>query len=169
MSIRALYQEFRSATATFSPCRTYRYTLTRTWSEQAPTVCWILLNPSTADEHKLDPTLRRCLGFSRDWGFGSMVVVNLFAFRSPYPPHVYAADDPIGPENDRHIRRMAKKANKVIVGWGVHGTLLSRGESVATLVAQCKVQAWCLGTTKASHPKHPLYVAAATELVKYGI
>jgi hypothetical protein len=97
-----------------------------------------------------------------------MIIVNLFAFRSPFPPKVYAADDPIGPKNDQNIRRMAKKADKVIVGWGVHGELLSRGESVLALLDKCKVQAWCLGTTKAYHPKHPLYVAAATELVEFG-
>ncbi len=67
-----------------------------------------------------------------------MVILNVFAFRSPYPPHVYAADDPIGPDNDKHIRRMAKKANKVVVGWGVHGTLIGRGESVADAFANTK-------------------------------
>ena len=167
MAIQSLYQEFRVSTASFSACRTFRYTLSRTWNEDAPTACWVLLNPSTADERKLDPTLRRCVGFSRAWGFGTMVVVNLFAFRSPYPRNVYAAPDPVGPKNDQHIQRMAKKASKVIVGWGVHGTLLDRSDSVLTLLHKCKVQAWCLGTTKDSHPKHPLYVAAATELVKY--
>ena len=109
MTVPVLYKEFRSATATFSPCRKYRYTLGRIWNEKAPTACWILLNPSTADERQLDPTLRRCVGFSRAWGFGSMVVVNIFAFRSPYPSNMYAALDPVGPKNDQHIRRMAKR------------------------------------------------------------
>ncbi len=167
MTVQPLYHEFRSSSATFSACRTFRYTLARTWNEKAPTACWVLLNPSTADERMLDPTLRRCVGFSRAWGFGSMVVVNLFAFRSPYPTKVYAAPDPIGPNYDQHIRRMAKKAQRVIVGWGVHGALNCRDQSVLAILEQCNVRAWCLGTTKASHPKHPLYVAAATELVKF--
>jgi hypothetical protein len=163
------YNEFLCSSATFSPCRTYRYTLGRIWREQAPTACWILLNPSTADERQLDPTLRRCVGFSRAWGFGSMVVVNLFAYRSPYPSKVYAAADPVGPKNDQYIRRMVRRADKVIVGWGVHGKLLRRQETVVGLLQRCGVEVWCLGTTKASHPKHPLYGAAATKLVNYGI
>ena len=167
MTIQALHPEFHQSTASFSRCRTYRYSLLRTWDDRAPSVCWILLNPSTADAHKLDPTLRRCVSFSRGWGFGSMVVVNLFALRSPYPRNVYSALDPVGPKNDQHIRRVTKKSDKVIVGWGVHGKLLRRDETVLALLANDRILTWCLGTTKASHPKHPLYVAASTELVKY--
>jgi hypothetical protein len=169
MTQSGLYKEFQVATATFSPCRTYRYTLSRVWNEQAPVACWILLNPSTADARQLDPTLRRCVGFSRAWGFGAMTVLNIFAFRSPYPSHMYAASDPVGPKNDVYIRRMARKADKVIVGWGVHGKLQSRQDRVMDLLRQCGVQAWCLGTTKASHPKHPLYVPAPTKLVQFDI
>lgn len=169
MTVSGLYNEFRTSTATFSPCRTYRYTLTRVWNKRAPVACWILLNPSTADERQLDPTLRRCVGFSRAWGFGSMVVVNLFAFRSPYPSKVYAANDPVGPKNDLYILRMTKKADKVIVGWGVHGKLLDRQERVRALLQRHGIESWCLGLTKASHPKHPLYVSAATELMNYAI
>jgi hypothetical protein len=161
------HPEFSLSKATFSPCRTYRYTLARTWNASAPTLCWILLNPSTADERKLDPTLRRCLGFSRAWGFGSMVVVNLFALRSPYPRKVYAARDPIGPKNDMHIRRAAGTASQVIVGWGVHGKLCGRDAAVLKLLAEHKVRVWCLGMTKDCHPKHPLYVAASTDLVHF--
>ncbi|CAN5411650.1 hypothetical protein BH10PLA2_BH10PLA2_30310 [soil metagenome] len=136
-----LHREFLTSTATFSKCRKYRYTLSRTWDRKLPAACWILLNPSTADERVLDPTLRRCLGFSRDWGFGTMWIANAFAFRSPYPRHVYAADDPIGPRNDAHIRRLAKKAGRVIVGWGVHGALQNRSASVIDLLTRCNVEA----------------------------
>jgi hypothetical protein len=162
-----LYREFRTSAATFSPCRKYRYTLTRIWDVRAPVACWLLLNPSTADERKLDPTLRRCFGFSRSWGFGGMLVANIFAFRSPHPGKVYAASDPIGPQNDQHIRRLVRKADKVIVGWGVHGQLGGRADSVRALLSRCQIEAWCLGRTKDSHPKHPLYVASSTELVRF--
>jgi hypothetical protein len=167
MSVR--YQDFQSATAKFSPCRTYRYSLGRVWDPRAPSACWILLNPSTADERQLDPTLRRCVGFSSAWGFGSMLVVNLFAFRSPYPSRVYAAKDPVGPRNDYFIRRIARRADKVIVGWGVHGKLLDRQGRVLELLKSSGTKAWCLGTTKTHHPKHPLYLAASTKLVPYDI
>ncbi len=168
MGGQTLHSEFQSAHATFSRCRIYRYTLSRTWDSAAPAACWILLNPSTADERQLDPTLRRCVGFSRRWGFGTMLIVNLFAFRSPYPRKVYAAGDPVGPDNDVHIRRQIRKAKRVIVGWGVHGRLGDRDQQVLKLLTKWNVEAWCLGKTKDSHPKHPLYVASATKLVRFG-
>jgi hypothetical protein len=167
MGSQTLHREFQSARATFSNCRKYRYTLSRTWDAGLPTACWLLLNPSTADEQKLDPTLRRCVGFSRAWGFGSMVVANLFAIRSPYPRHVYAAADPVGPQNDAHIRRLTRAAGKVIVGWGVHGAHGGRNEKIVRLLIKWNVEPWCLGLTEQGHPRHPLYVEGSTELIRF--
>ena len=168
MGSQTLHQEFLAATATFSNCRKYRYTLSRTWDPHLPTACWILLNPSTADEQKLDPTLRRCVGFSRAWGYGTMQVANIFALRSPYPQIVYTAEDPVGPKNDANIRRLLQKAGKVIVGWGVHGALNRRDERIIRLLSKCNVEPWCLGLTKQGQPRHPLYVGGATKLVRFG-
>lgn len=85
-------------TCTFSPCRTYRYSLVHEWDRDLPRVAFIMLNPSTADENALDPTLRRCLGFARSWGYGSFEIGNVFAFRATDPKAMKAAADPFGPE-----------------------------------------------------------------------
>ena len=81
--------------ADFSPCKTWRYTLRRTWDEKKPRLLWILLNPSIADETRDDPTNRRGMRFAHSWGYGSLVFCNLFAFRTPEPAEMKKANDPI--------------------------------------------------------------------------
>lgn len=71
--------------ADFSACGTYRYALRKIWLPAAPQVLFIGLNPSTADEKSDDPTIRRCLGFARSWGYGGLIVANLFAYRTTAP------------------------------------------------------------------------------------
>ena len=59
-----------TGTALFSPCQRFRYTLTRTWDETKSGVAFICLNPSTATATEDDPTIRRCIGFAKTWGYG---------------------------------------------------------------------------------------------------
>src|SRR5262245_19133112 len=94
---------FQTKEALISPCGLYRYWLTRTWDNSLRRVCWVMLNPSTADAEQDDPTIRRCVGFARSWGAGGIIVVNLFAFRASDPKALLRAADPVGPDNDGHI------------------------------------------------------------------
>ncbi len=87
----------------------YRYRLWRTWDASKPTLAFLMLNPSTADATEDDPTIRRCLGFAKEWGYGSLVVVNLFALRSPNPDALRENDDPVGPENGEHLQIVWRK------------------------------------------------------------
>lgn len=144
--------------ADFSSCRTWRYTLGRVWDKSLPRLLFILLNPSTADEQHDDPTNRRGIGFAQSWGYGSVVFVNLFAFRTSKPSEMKRAIDPVGPENDRYIREQAVLANRVIAAWGVHGNYRRRDRVVRRMVDNM----FCLGLTKDGHPKHPLYVTRDT-------
>ena len=145
--------------AELSACRTYRYALWRRWSD-APFILFIMLNPSSADASQDDPTIRRCISFARQWGYGGITVANLFALRSPYPSGLRAANDPIGPENDKWLRKLAGQSGAMVGAWGNHGTYLQRGEAVAAMFPNMQ----CLGITKLCQPRHPLYVAADTEL-----
>lgn len=92
-----------SSDAVLSDCGTYRYSLTRVWDESRPRVCFVMLNPSTADASANDPTIVRCRNFAYSWNYGSLEVVNLFAYRATNPRVLRTVQDPIGPENDRHI------------------------------------------------------------------
>lgn len=153
------------AGASFSPCGKYRYALTRTWDFLGPGALWLMLNPSKATAELDDPTVRRVQAFSREWGYGSATVANIFALRATDPKELYGHSDPVGPENDRTIFSLAGDADLVVVAWGNHGRLQGRGAQVADLL--CDVELWSLGVTGAGQPRHPLYVAGATGLERW--
>lgn len=146
--------------AILSECGRYRYVLTRETGGGRGVVAFIMLNPSTATADVDDPTIRRCRGFARDWGYGSLVVLNLFALRATDPALMKAAADPVGPDNDRHLREVARNANAVVAAWGVHGGHRGRDRHVLALLADLDGDLLCLGTTRAGHPRHPLYAPA---------
>lgn len=145
-----------NGSALFSPCGTWRYALTRELGGRR-TVAFVGLNPSTADETRDDPTIRRCIGFARSWGFARLDVVNLYAFRATRPRDLWLADDPVGPENDDVLARALADADLVVAAWGI-GARRERLADVAGLLAQRTLHA--LGVTKAGAPRHPLYVPA---------
>lgn len=137
--------------ATFSPCGAYRYRLTRRWRSGARVVTWVMLNPSTADAHTDDPTLRRVIGFSASRGFDALVVVNLFALRTASPALLARAADPLGPLNPLHLRRALEIASTVVVAWGAHPLAGTRD-------AEFSGRSLCLGINRDGTPKHPLYL-----------
>lgn len=139
--------------ATFSPCRTHRYTLGRRWSDQ-PLVMFIGLNPSTADENIDDPTVRRCITYAKDWGYGGLLMTNIFAYRSTDPKGLLGCEDPVGSDNDKALLECYQQAGIAIAAWGVHGTLLGRDSHVKTLLPKLHY----LKLTKDGHPGHPLYL-----------
>lgn len=151
------------AGASFDPARRYRYRLWRRWDLLKAPAIFLMLNPSTADEEVLDPTLRRCVGFARSWGFGGIEILNLFALRSTDPEALYSAADPIGPDNDRTIRGLASIADQVVVAWGTHGAFMNRAQHVLGILRETECHVVCLGQTKDGHPKHPLYLRSDTE------
>lgn len=149
--------------AHFSACRTWRYRLERRWSEGE--LCgFILLNPSTADETKNDPTIRRCIAFAKAWGFGGLVLGNIFALRSTDPKGLYSHSDPIGVENDAFLGRIASETRTLVCGWGVHGAFQERGDYVKWLLRRNGVTPMALKVTAEGHPGHPLYIKASTPL-----
>ncbi len=153
--------------ATLSADRIYRYTLTREVDMfgNGEAAMFLMLNPSTADETEDDPTIRRCIGFARRWGYSTLHVANLFAFRATSPADLKMASDPIGPDNDRHLVELAERSGVRVAAWGVHGELMGRSSAVKRLVGRFGLKA--LGFTKDGHPRHPLYVPKGAELLDY--
>jgi hypothetical protein len=142
--------------ARFSADRTYRYGLRRIWDAALPSLLMIGLNPSTADERRDDPTIRRCVGFARDWGYGTLVVANLFAYRATDPRQLRRAVDPVGPRNDYWLRRYAAAADLVVAAWGNHAALLRRDRAVRALLPALH----CIRRNRSGQPAHPLYLPA---------
>ncbi len=153
-----------------TPVPLYRYVLRHTWRDPklpdyvpSKWAMWIGVNPSTADESSLDPTLRRVRAFSKALGCDGFLMTNLFALRSTDPKGLLAVADPIGPDNDRHLLDCASKdgVTHIVAAWGVNGTLNGRDRQVIDLL---KGKLSCLGVTKAGLPRHPLYVKGDTSL-----
>lgn len=159
---------FFSGGAVISDCDLYRYRLFRRWrQEDRGGVLFIMLNPSTADDSVDDPTIRRCTGFTKAWGYGGFEVVNLFAFRATEPDELLNADDPIGPENDEHIRDALAYSDFVVCAWGAHKMAESRAAAVLRIIREQDRVPHCLGVTKSGAPKHPLYIAGDTTPALY--
>jgi hypothetical protein len=176
-------EKWGKAAATFSEDRLFRYALDRVWDPDLPVTCFIMLNPSTADAFKVDPTVNRCLGYARDWGSGGLMVLNAFALRSTDPKALYGHPCPVGPENDRIIRETLHRFQpaQVVAGWGEHAAKIdhlgrtrkqyeacrlpgeygqpwrSRAERIADLLGD---RLMALRVTKDGNPGHPLYLPA---------
>lgn len=141
----------------FSRCRAYRYRLDHEWDPDGKLVAFIALNPSTADEDQLDPTLRRCRNFAQAWGFGRMAIGNLFAFRATDPADMKRAVDPIGEDNDDALREIAYEADLVVCAWGAHGDYMGRDEHVTATLRRIR-DLHALAFTASDMPRHPLYL-----------
>lgn len=151
----------------FSPDRRHRYTLLHRINPLFGDhlIMWIGLNPSTADEQQLDPTLTRIRSFSEREGYDGFLMTNLFGFRATDPKEMLCAPDPVGPDNDAALLAAAQRCDKVVAAWGTHGVHQNRALAVAKLLGQHSL--WCLGTTQDGHPRHPLYVKGNQPLVRW--
>jgi hypothetical protein len=141
--------------------RVYRYALWRCWGnpDEDGYLAFIGLNPSTADEHADDPTIRRCIGFAKREGVGALCMLNLFAFRATEPKAMRASHDPVGADTDAHLARCLALAKYIVLAWGTHGGFLSRDLTVIRLIRSLnRYNVVSLGLTKDGHPKHPLYI-----------
>lgn len=146
--------------AYISDCGRYRYSLCREWDSTKAKVCWIMLNPSTADANIDDATIKRCIYFSMQWGFGGMVVLNLYALRATNPAKILKTEDPVGPENDKIIRLYMDWP--IVVAWGTLGAYKNRDKVVLEILKGSDIKS--LGKTKMGLPRHPLYLRKDTLL-----
>jgi hypothetical protein len=161
------------AHAIFSPCtkhdrpcpeacvsRLYRYRLYwPTGIQSDSSVLWVLANPSTASSTDTDPTIRRCIGYTRAWGYGWAAIANVRAWRETDPDLVPRDATAIGPDNDSHITAMAQAAEFVVCGWGALGG--ERGSFVLDLLRGLGKLPHALKLTKDGAPGHPLYLSAS--------
>jgi hypothetical protein len=146
------------AGAEFSPCRKWRYLLWRRWDQARPVANFLMLNPSTADEVQLDPTCSRARNYAEKWGYGGLIVTNVFGWRATDPNAMKAVKDPVGPGNDAAIVRAAKDAAIVVCAWGNHGAFLNRSSDVKSLLNKSKIRLHSLRVNANGEPAHPLYL-----------
>ena len=149
--------------AVISQCQSYRYELRRVWDETKPLVLFIGLNPSTADAEVEDNTSRVCANYAKRWGYGGLLLGNLFAFRSTDQAGLFKATDPIGPENDAALARLQQEAALVVCAWSGSGSYRQRDQAVLEALRDPH----CLIRLKSGHPGHPLYKSAALQPRRY--
>ena len=182
--------DYLDSGAVISPCGRYRYRLWREWRDldahndknwqwlgaedgAGTPVGWpkslvfIMLNPSTADGKKDDPTIRKCVSFARRLKYERIEVVNLFAFRATKPKVVLALThecDPVGWENQKHVEKVLEKAGMIICAWGIHGNHLAQDETMlGWITGASSLRPKALGLTKDGQPRHPLYLKGDAE------
>lgn len=156
-------------TANISPCGNWRYTLTRDWrDDDNPCMGFLMFNPSTADASEDDHTIRKCIGFAKEWGYGGIVVVNLFAIRGRDPKIVSRVADPVGPLNNYHIIKALNPCEQVIFAWGCSAHFPDRNKTRSGELKQLlekelpALDIMCLGRSKDGSPRHPLMLPYTT-------
>lgn len=147
------------ADAILSACGLYRYRLTRRWGNDPP-AAFIMLNPSTADGEVDDPTIRKCIGFAKRWGCGSLQVGNLFAFRATSPSDMRRAADPVGPYNRAYIEALVdgSPSKRIICAWGIHGKHMGQDRIVWEWIKLRGGKPQALFVTADGFPGHPLFI-----------
>ena len=138
----------------------YRFLLERQWGD-GQRATFVMLNPSTADAGNDDPTIRRCIGYAKRWGYGKLAVVNLFSYRSTDPRELRNVSDPIGPQTDDYLIDVGAESAVVVAAWGNHGKLYRRDQCVRGLFERAGIPLHYLRLTDEGQPWHPLYLPAA--------
>lgn len=165
-------REYEICRANISEDGVYRYSLERFWGKGSDfrTMVFCMLNPSTADAEKDDPTIRRCIGFAEREGRNKILVVNTLALRTYNPDLLYTHSNPMGPFNRFEIKKACREAashdNRIICAWG-NNCPRHVAQATYELILGMECVPYCLGTTKKGEPKHPLYLAGDTPFVKY--
>ena len=152
--------------AYFSECRTYRYWLTRTWNANLPTIAFVGLNPSVASLEVDDNTVRKCQVFARNWGYGRLLMLNLYAWRATDPKVMFKAKkdgfDIIGGVHNcfSSLQRYMLEfgAKRTVAAWGTNGG--ERGREAERSLDDL----WCFSKNADRSPEHPLYVPYSTPL-----
>ena len=112
--------------AIISDCGKYRYELHREWDKSKRKVLFIMLNPSTADGLNNDLTTIRCINFAKKWGYGGIMIGNIYPFRAKRPKDLrkwldeakLTADFNAAHENINHVETMAEQADMIVCAWG---------------------------------------------------
>jgi hypothetical protein len=149
--------------AYFSDDGHYRLGLGRQWDEALSPLMVCMLNPSTGDGQKNDPTISALIHFATLWGFGGLGIFNLYAFISSKPADLLKADDPVGQENGTAIEQglavAAATSGKLLVAWGNDAYKIHDGERADWLPGRARhhgLEMICLGKTASGAPKHPM-------------
>ena len=118
-----------------------------------------MLNPSTADEFQLDPSCTRARNYAERWGYGALIVTNVFGWRSTDPAQLRLVKDPVGRGNNAAIVKAAQEAELVVCAWGNHALHLERAHRVVQMLREHEIALHFLRMNDCGQPAHPLYLS----------
>lgn len=154
--------------AILSACGTYRYQLVREWDNDLPTCAFIMLNPSTADAERDDNTIKKCVKFAQRWGFGCLLVGNLYAYRATDPAALNNRGiDVVGRDNDGALRHIVRVSDRIVCAWGANCPDTWRAPFVRNTLLAGNPDVYALRVTKDGHPGHPLYIRDDTKPIPF--
>nr|WP_304220042.1 DUF1643 domain-containing protein [Fredinandcohnia onubensis] len=153
--------------AIFDSSRTYRYSMSRVWDESKQKIVFIMLNPSIANENTDDNTTKKCITFAKSFGYGSLEIINLFAYVATDYNELrnLSKEVAIGKENTDYIIRAVNSADKIVAAWGENGTIHQRNKDIEYLLRGYDID--CLKVTARGYPSHPLFLSYKCELTPY--
>lgn len=143
--------------AILSSCKKHRLQLWREWDFNLPKVLFIMLNPSTADHEQDDPTLRRCIDFAKQWGYGGLYIGNLYSLRAADPKTLVKVSKFNHRDNHKHIVSIAQQCQLVVCAWGNYPIIKKLGTPL-NILKQLNQKLHCIDLSKTGTPKHPLYL-----------
>jgi len=149
--------------AIISPDDKYRYALWRIWDHRVALCMFVMLNPSTADGRKDDPTIKKCMAYAKGWGYGGIYIGNLYAYRSRDPKALAYVEDPVGADCDAYLDWMADKCEMKVAAWGNNALSPGRIREIKKLISPM----YCLELSKSRNPKHPLYLSKKLRPVRF--
>jgi hypothetical protein len=156
--------------AVISACARYRYRLEREIGSSGPVFAFFGVNPSTADATVDDHTVRKWKGFTKAWGGSRFIVGKVFAFRATAVGELARVQDPVGPDNDRHLDAIAREADILVPCWGKRDKAPKAMHPRFDLILQRLVASGklvlCLGVTRGGDPLHPLALPYSTPLIQ---
>jgi hypothetical protein len=164
-------KEHRYTGAIFSEEKDHRFALWRTWDRELPSILFIGLNPSRGNQFYNDPTLTRCINFSKSWGYGTMFFGNLFSNVEPDSDMMRAISmhesriDEV--TTNLWLDQMLSMTDEVVCAWGSWDFIERRKKAVIGMISNWFESPKCFGKNKDGNPKHPLYLKATSTLKNY--
>ncbi len=132
------------------------------------------VNPSTADDKKLDPTVTRVTRYAKKQGFDGWLMFNLYAQRATDPRHMAMKSD--AEYLSGNIKHAAQYIDKGSVIWAAWGNLIASRKYLPGCLAEIsralsgkKVSWKTIGLTQQGHPRHPLMMRYDAEFVDFDI
>jgi hypothetical protein len=159
----------------------YRYLLSRKIADPSDRVLLVcMLNPSTADDTKNDPTILRVCRLAEQGGFGQLLVLNLLGIRATKPSDIWLHDDPLGVDNwqtwEQVLQDLVLGRDEIAVAWGrapMNRSQRSRFDPIlleaADRLLSCPIPLMTWVKNLDGSPRHPLYIRTTQKLQPYDL